>query len=67
MLKTISPRDELMGQVGQSGVPMERKLLVVPEPALEGIGGSGQRQGTQSRPGTEIKYSAHCSEDSREL
>lgn len=41
VLKTISPRDALMGQVGQSGVPMERKLLMVPEPALEGIGGYG--------------------------
>lgn len=41
-LKTILPKDELMGQVGHSFVPVERKLPMVPWPALEGTGESGQ-------------------------
>ena len=65
-LKSILPRDEPMGLVGQSGVPMERKLPMVPELTFERIGRSGQLPETQSTPVTEIKYSALCSEDNRE-
>lgn len=55
-----------MGHVGQSAVPMERKLPMVPELTFKDIEGSEQWPETQSTPGTEIKYSALCPEDGRE-